>query len=203
MKRQDKEHYDGTRDWKNYYWYYYKWHILGSLALILIIAICTAQCMMKVNPDYYVLFYSDTYISDQALAEVTDSLEEISDDLNGDGKVKVQAINCSFTEDDNPNIRLSAHQQATMQMQTTDACIWVLDEQGVDLYYHNQDIDLFAEHSAFNENDKHSINAKKLDSFKLLDKAAKGRIEFQVFLRKDANGKTSEVGKEIIDKLTK
>ena len=72
MKYKDREHYDGTKDWKNYYWYYYKWHMLGGLFLALVIAICTTQCAMKDEPDSYVVFYSDIYVMDQVLDEITD-----------------------------------------------------------------------------------------------------------------------------------
>lgn len=200
MKYTDREHYDGTKDWKNYYWYYYKWHILGILALIIVIVTCTVQCASRVKPDYYVLFFSDTYITDQALEEVTDSLEKSSKDLNGDGKIKVQAVNCSYTEGDNITVRDAAYNQATLQMQSTDACIWVLDKKGVELYYQSDEIDLFTTHSAFDEYDNHSVNAKKLKSFKILYEAAQasGGKDFYVFLRKG-----SKIGKEVIDKAAK
>ncbi len=201
MKRVDREHYDGTKDWKNYYWFYYKWHILGAILLVATIVICTAQCATKVNPDYYILFYSDTYITDQFLDTVTDEIAEFSDDLNGDGEVKVQAVNCSYSPSD-MNLRSVALQKAILQMQNTDSCIWVLDDKGVDAYYESEEIDLFAEHECLNEFENHAINAKELKGFSTLSKNA-GDMDFYVFCRKDAQGKISKVGSDIIYKAAK
>ncbi len=101
----------GKKTWKNYYWFYYKWHMLAALVLALTIVICTAQCVMKVDPDYYVLFYARNYYTDEALQEVTDELQKYSEDLNGDGKVKVMAVNCTFSDNDTQRIN-TVRQQA-------------------------------------------------------------------------------------------
>lgn len=202
MKYKDREHYDGTKDWKNYYWFYYKWHILGALFLAATIIICTAQCAMKVEPDYYVLFYSDTYIMDQVLDEVTDKLSKTSEDVNGDGKVHVQAINCSFSPVDSMS-KTAAHQRAVLQMQETDACIWVLDDAGVETYYSAENIDLFAQLDSFAEHDKHAANAEELKGFDILADAAGKDRDFYVFCRKDKNGKTSEIGEKVLNKSFK
>ncbi len=202
MKQVDREHYDGTKDWKNYYWFYYKWHMLGALFLAVTIIICTAQCASRVNPDYYVLFYSDHYIMEQVLDEVTSELTQFSEDTNGDGKVKVQAVNCSYSSKDAMS-KTSAHQKAVLQMQETDACIWVLDDSGVETYYSAENIDLFAQLDLFNEHDKHAINAKALKGFDILSDAAGEDLNFYVFCRKDRDGKTVEIGEKVIAKTIK
>ena len=202
MKYKDREHYDGTKDWKNYYWFYYKWHMLAALFLAVTIFICTAQCAMRVEPDYYVLFYSDGYIMDTILDEITTELCEFSEDTNGDGKVKVQAINCSYSSKDSMS-KTTAHQKAVLQMQETGACIWVLDDSGVETYHSAENVNLFAKLRVFNQLDNHAIKVNELKCFDILGEAAGKDHDYYVFCRKDKDGKTAEIGEKVINKILK
>lgn len=192
----------GKKTWKNYYWFYYKWHMLAALVLALTIVICTAQCVMKVDPDYYVLFYAQNYYTDEALQEVTDELQKYSEDLNGDGKVKVMAVNCTFSNNDTQRIN-TVRQQALLQMTTDNTCFWVMDISGVELYYNNDDIDIFAKPTGFSQYDSHAENAECLKGFDIMKKL-NDDSEFYVFCRKSKTGtEPNKIAADVLQKIKK
>lgn len=192
----------GKKTWKNYYWFYYKWHMLAALVLVLTIVICTAQCVMKVDPDYYVLFYARNYYTDEALQEVTDELQKYSEDLNGDGKVKVMAVNCTFSDNDTQRIN-TVRQQALLQMTTDNTCFWVMDKSGVELYYNNDDIDIFAKPTGFSQYDSHAENAECLKGFDIMKKL-NDDSEFYVFCRKSKTGtEPNKIAADVLQKIKK
>lgn len=197
----EKQQAAGKKTWKNYYWFYYKWHMLAAIVLIATIVICTAQCAMKVDPDYYVLFYCDTYYDDQALAEVTAELEKYSTDINGDGKVKVVAVNCTYSPSDT-QLMNQARQQAILQMTTDNTDFWVLNKSGAELYYETEKIDIFATYEPFDEYDSHATAAKNLKAFEKIDTF--GENDFYVFCRKEKGSATpKETTAEILEKTLK
>lgn len=199
MKNNDREHYEGKKTWKNYYWFYYKWHMLGALFLIIAIVICTAQCVSRITPDYYVMYYSNVYISDDCLQKISNELEKVSPDFNGDGKVHVQAINCTYPGEDS-GIRQSARQQAMLQMQNNDACIWVLDNAGIELYADSDEVDLFAKDKRFSEHGGRAVNTKQISAFKAID----DEHDFYVFCRKDTkSGEIFSSADKVISALLK
>lgn len=192
----------GKKTWKNYYWFYYKWHMLAALVLVLTIVICTAQCVMKVDPDYYVLFYAQNYYTDEALQEVTDELQKYSEDLNGDGNVKVMAVNCTFSNNDTQRIN-TVRQQALLQMTTDNTCFWVMDKSGVELYYNNDDIDIFAKPTGFSQYDSHAENAECLKGFDIMKKL-NDDSEFYVFCRKSKTGtEPNKIAADVLQKIKK
>ena len=197
MKYKDREHYDGTKDWKNYYWYYYKWHILGGLFLALVITICTAQCAMKVDPDSYIVFYSDVYVLDQALDEITDELGLYGEDINGDGKVHIQPINCTYSPTQ-PQTQGASNQRAMMQLHSTDAPIWIMDKAGIETFVDDPEMDLFLKEDGTPVKIKaSSLKASKTLSYLVEDS---GR-EYYIYFRKDIDNEAGKMAKDIIDSL--
>jgi len=197
MKYKDREHYDGTKDWKNYYWYYYKWHILGGLFLALVIIICTAQCAMKVDPDSYIVFYSDVYVMDQVLDEITDELGLYGEDINGDGKVHIQPINCTYSPTQ-PQTQGASNQRAMMQLHSTDAPIWIMDEAGIETFVNDPEMDLFLkEDGNLVEIKASSLKASKTLSY-LVEDSGK---EYYVFVRKTTDHKSLEFALDMLKTL--
>ena len=194
MKYTDREHYDGTKDWKNYYWFYYKWHILGGLFLAVVIAICTAQCATKANPDTYVIFYSDIYVMDQALEEITDELSQYGKDTNGDEKVEIQAINCTYSLAQ-PETKGPANQRAIMQMHSTDAPIWIMDEAGVKTFVEESDMDLFVKL----DGEPYFLEASKITASEALSHLVEesGR-EYYIYFRNTEDKEASEMAMDMM-----
>ncbi len=191
----------GKKTWKNYYWFYYKWHIFFTLFFGIAIAICITQCATKVDPDCYILFNSNIFISDQQLNEAADNLEQYIDDINGDEKVELIAINCTYPKG-NQTRMTQVNQLAVLQMQSEDTHIWIVDKKGIELYLQNPDIDIFATYDTFDSFDNRAISVSKIKSLNWLNDNSEGN-EYYLLARKDKEGNITSVAKQFIENLMK
>ena len=191
----------GKKTWKNYYWFYYKWHIFFTLFFGIAIAICVTQCATKVDPDCYILFNSNIFMSDQQLNETADDLEQYIDDINGDEKVELIAINCTYPKG-NQTRMTQVNQLAVLQMQSEDTHIWIVDKKGIELYLQNPDIDIFATYDNFDLFDKRAVTVSKIKSLNWLNDNSEGN-EYYLLARKDKEGNITSVAKQFIENLMK
>ena len=191
----------GKKTWKNYYWFYYKWHIFFTLFFGIAIAICITQCATKVDPDCYILFNSNIFISDQQLNETADDLEQYIDDINGDEKVELIAINCTYPKG-NQTRMTRVNQLAVLQMQSEDTHIWVVDKKGIELYLQNPDIDIFATYDNFDLFDNRAVSVSKIKSLNWLNDNSEGN-EYYLLARKDKEGNITSVAKQFVENLMK
>ncbi len=78
-------------------WYHYKWLILIVLALVTLIIISVWQIWEKGDPDIHVLFIGQNYITAEGRKEAEATLDKISDDYNGDGKLSMDLVELTVT----------------------------------------------------------------------------------------------------------
>lgn len=204
--RADREKYDGgTKNWVNYYWFYYKWHIIIIGMLISAITICTIQCASRVQPDYYVVFYSDSYVLDEGLDIMASEIGKSYDDRNEDDKLKIQAVNCTFSDDAGTQMRANANQKAVLQVQSSEACIWVLDEEGAKIYYESGDLDIFAKDERLPDYNNFAINIKDTTIYDNVKEIIPEGEEYFIFFRRTANDdyRCVENTRKVLDSLIK
>lgn len=70
-------------------WYHYKFIILIGIAAFIMLSFAMCQMIKKVSPDIFIYHITSQGLTAVSKDEFTDSLGEIADDYNGDGKVKV------------------------------------------------------------------------------------------------------------------
>ena len=73
-----------------HFWYYYKAHTLALIFAIVIIAWGAVQCANRVDYDLDISFFSESYVSDEALEKFDLFLENLCDDVNENGAVDAQ-----------------------------------------------------------------------------------------------------------------
>ena len=82
------------------FWFYYKVHTISIICAVLIIIVGISQCNAKTNWDMWVVYFSYSPVLDEQIKPIGTYLEKISKDLNGDGEVNIQMINCSMVPGD-------------------------------------------------------------------------------------------------------
>lgn len=81
------------------FWFYYKVHTISIICAVLILIVGVSQCNAKTNWDMWVVYFSYSPVLDEQIKPIGTYLEKISTDLNGDGEVNIQMINCSMVPD--------------------------------------------------------------------------------------------------------
>ena len=84
--------------WENFC-FHYKWHMIVIAALTVILAVIITQCATKKRYDIEVVLFSQHLIMDDQADKMADYLSHYTKDINGDGEVNVNVINCSFEKD--------------------------------------------------------------------------------------------------------
>ena len=83
--------------WDNF-WFQYKWYVIAITAITVVVAVMVAQCATRTAYDYEVVLFSYTSVLDEQADKIADYIEKYAEDMNGDGEVNVQILNCSFTD---------------------------------------------------------------------------------------------------------
>ena len=77
-------------------WFHDKWIILGALFLTVVVAVMVAQCATREKYDLEVVIFSYEMVGDANNDAIATYLEQYCEDINDDGEVNIQIVNCSY-----------------------------------------------------------------------------------------------------------
>lgn len=105
------------KSWFENFWYYYKWHFIAIVLAAVILTVTTAQCISSEKYDYkIVVALEDCVLSEKQIKIIEKGIAEYGKDLNGDGKVTVSAMNCTYNKSDNTNYNYTISMQQKLQI---------------------------------------------------------------------------------------
>lgn len=108
------------------FWYYYKVHTIVAVVVIAILAVLFSQCAAKERYDYAVVLNMATVVEEPTADLLAGELAQFGEDLNGDGVVTVEVINCTYGSNDSVRINQLGKLQARLMMPET--VLFILDE---------------------------------------------------------------------------
>ena len=114
------------------YWYHYKWHTLAAVFVAAVLAVCITQCVNQVKPDYKVMVNISKPIPSEMLDELETELSAFGVDLNGDGIVKVQLIDCSYDPAGNPQMVQAQSTKLQAELSISEAMLIIVDRTMLD-----------------------------------------------------------------------
>ena len=115
--------------WDNF-WFQYKWHVTAIVAVTVILAVLITQCATRTKYDLEVVYFTYTAALDEQTDKIAEYIEKYASDINGDGAVNVQVINCSFT-DNSGNVQYKNTMLTKLQSLIAgdqDALLYITDE---------------------------------------------------------------------------
>lgn len=86
-----------TKAWWEYFWYYHKWHVLGTAFVVFCIVITAVQCATKPQYDFTVIYGGEISFENEASQTVVDALQPFAEDIDGNGEAAVQFIPMTIT----------------------------------------------------------------------------------------------------------
>ncbi len=78
------------------FWFHFKWQTIAAVFSVIVIAFLAKQCSTRTEWDMKIVYFSYNPVLDSQLEPVADYFEKISKDLNGDGEVNINIVNCSM-----------------------------------------------------------------------------------------------------------
>lgn len=110
------------------FWYYYKWPTLITALIVAILTFFTVQCATRTQADYAVVLYLNQSVSYEQRAALEEMLARSGEDINGDGTVKVEVFDVSFSnKETNTNVISANRIKAMGQMSLSDTMIYITD----------------------------------------------------------------------------
>ncbi len=79
-------------------WFHDKLYIIAALFLSAIVAVCVVQCSRKIDYDLKIVVFANEMLGSDALEPMGDYFEQYCEDINGDGEVNIQILNCTFNK---------------------------------------------------------------------------------------------------------
>lgn len=126
--------------WDNF-WFQYKWVVIALVASFVVLSILIAQCASRKDPDLEIVYFSYTPVLDQQTALISEYFEGITKDINDDGEVVVQVVNCSFQNNNNIQYRNSILSKLQAIIATDQkALLFITDNKSIE-YFNNLNAD--------------------------------------------------------------
>ncbi len=94
----------------SHFWYYYKIPVIAVIVAVALVSFVCAQCANREKSDIKIAIYDSNIVPDMYLEAIEEYFEQYCEDYNGDGKVVVTIMNCSYQAGGS-----SAQYQVTMQ----------------------------------------------------------------------------------------
>ena len=119
-----------AKDKRANWWYYHKFHVLGAIVVIALIATLVYSFVSKVSPDYAIGLITQQDYSSDVVEKLEQELKAYADDRNGDGQVVVQ-------------VNSYAVNQTDVQMQQANVVRLIGDATSFDTVLYLSDLDSF------------------------------------------------------------
>ena len=121
--------------WQNF-WFQYKWYVIGITAVAVTLVILIAQCASVPKYDFSIVYFTYTPAVDQQTDLIADYFEKYGTDVNKDGEINVQVLNCSFF-DDSTDVRYRNTQLQKLQAFFAGeykAMLYITDEESIKFF---------------------------------------------------------------------
>ncbi len=127
-------------------WYHDKWAIVIVAAMTLCIALLVAQCATKTKYDATVVVFTYSITGDNNCEKMGEYLKPYCKDINGDGEINLNVVNCSLEESQgNSDYSYTARTKAsTLIASEASALLFITDDESYKyLSGLSEEIDLF------------------------------------------------------------
>ncbi len=128
------------------FWYHFKVQTILAVMFAIIIAIVTTQCATRERYDFSVMYFAFTPAIDAQLEGVEEYFEKYSTDLDGNGEVNIQVVNCSVTDDNRDagrNTMFAKVQSVLVAEHST--VLYIIDDKAKQYFDDALDYSLFVE----------------------------------------------------------
>lgn len=174
------------------FWTYYKWHTIAVIVAAVILAVSVKECVTRVKPDMGVMVFLHQMASTEQLDAISQYMENICEDINGDGEVYINIINCSYNPDDkNGQYEMTVLNklQATLAADY-DVLLYITDSNSYEYFEQSNGMEgLFAEEPyKFSENLISKLGTEEMP-FVYTDLQISCRSYHGTILEKDKNAK--------------
>ena len=130
--------------WDNF-WYHYKVHTIIAVFLIAVISFITINSLTKEKYDISIMYFAYSPAAPVQIEKAEEYFEQFADDVNGDGKVNVKFLDCSFNSElaDMKYRHASLSKVQSVLSVDSETVLYLVDKQAREYFENAFDIDIF------------------------------------------------------------
>lgn len=117
-----------TAAWWDYIWYYYKWHILGTLFALSLIGITAVQCANKIDYDIVVTYIGEAYCGEEARSALEADMAAKVGDINQNEKEEVFfqpiILSAAGQQPTDPQYEMAMQTKMNLELQAGEAMLY-------------------------------------------------------------------------------
>ncbi len=128
------------------YWYHFKIHTLLIGAIAILIAILVNQCATREKYDLTIMYFTHTPVMDSQLDAAEKYFEKYTTDIDENGEVNVQVINCSVSADNHDAGRNAVFSKVqAVLIAEPETVLYMVDDKSIEYFKNAFDMELFIE----------------------------------------------------------
>lgn len=113
-----------TKDWWEYFWDYYKWRVIITVVVLIIVAVTIVQCATQPKYDMNMIYSGHMNYSEGEINKVQDILAEYITDVDGDDKQSILFQQLVFADNAGAE-QYDYAMQTKLDMSFMDNCTFV------------------------------------------------------------------------------
>lgn len=118
------------------FWDYSKWFVIVGTLLTIAIAFMVVQCVNRPVYDLKVVYFTYNYAMDDQLKPIEEYLKPYCKDVDGNGEVNIQVINCSMSKDNtNISMRNTIYQKLQALIVADENALLFITDKDSDKYF--------------------------------------------------------------------
>lgn len=184
------------------FWYHYKVHAILTFCIIIVLAITTVQCITREKYDFEIMYFAYTPALDVEMDKIEQYFEKYTEDVNGDGEINVNVINCSVSDNnkDATRVTMLSKVQSIMAAEK-NVVVYLVDQKAIKYFDNALDYSIFAEGPYALGDDFYDATA--IESFKLPEGLSVGlRIIEGTTFQGDREAESAYLsGQKMLDKI--
>lgn len=149
------------KKWENY-WYYYKYHTIAGIFILILLTVVIQSVIERVNPDQTVLMVTNNYVKADDITLLENCITKYTDDYTGNKKQEV-VINSAYLSDNQEYMQL----KIVRELSVWSSFIFITDETEIKYFL---DKDLYSDITDIAPNAENGGKTIKVDTAKLIGK---------------------------------
>ena len=129
-----------TRAWWEYFWEYYKWHVIITVVAVLITAVTIVQCATRKEHDFVLVYSGYMHLDDTSRDVLDEAAKMYAVDADGDGEIMTHIVPIEFTNiDGNEDFDMTLQQKLDISLMDDCTFIYIMDETLAERYMSRKD----------------------------------------------------------------
>ena len=127
-----------TKEWWDYIWYYYKWHILSTVFAVVMIVTCFQQCANRPSYDLQIAMITEEEFYLTQTEGLKSLAESVISDATGNGENEVYILPIHMSDESDATTVQTGFARFTAEMAVPESYVFIVSRHYGDIVLKNE-----------------------------------------------------------------